>query len=146
MPNLPKLAVSATTAVVWGALCIAMVPPGPAAAADDCAAKPNGVPPQGFHWYYQTDRVNNRKCWRQLRVSETGAAIIPPAAKASQASARMQEVPRAPQVAAKPVTEGRAFFDPKPARGTSSLTEAQRDALFQEFLEWERTRRNSRTN
>jgi hypothetical protein len=32
-------------------------------AADDCVAKPNAQAPQGGHWYYRTDRVNNRKCW-----------------------------------------------------------------------------------
>lgn len=147
MPMLPKFAVGATTAAMWGALCIAMMPSGPAAAADDCAAKPGAPPPQGFHWYYQTDRVNNRRCWRLLRVSETGAPILPPTARSSQASARMpQEAPTAFMTAVKPSTDARAIPDSKPARAASSLSEAQRDVLFQEFLEWERMRRNTRTN
>jgi hypothetical protein len=33
------------------------------AVADDCILKPNAPSPQGSHWYYRTDRVNNRQCW-----------------------------------------------------------------------------------
>jgi hypothetical protein len=31
--------------------------------AAECIAKPDNTPPQGKHWYYQTDRTTNRKCW-----------------------------------------------------------------------------------
>ena len=34
-----------------------------ARAAGTCIAKPNAAAPQGEHWYYRTDRVNNRQCW-----------------------------------------------------------------------------------
>jgi hypothetical protein len=30
---------------------------------DECKAKPDGVSPAGFHWYYRVDRANNRHCW-----------------------------------------------------------------------------------
>jgi hypothetical protein len=32
-------------------------------AAGDCFAQPNRPPAPGGHWYYHSDRVNNRKCW-----------------------------------------------------------------------------------
>lgn len=31
--------------------------------AAECITKPDNTPPQGKHWYYQTDRTTNRKCW-----------------------------------------------------------------------------------
>src|SRR3979411_3326922 len=37
--------------------------PAPAAAADECLAKPNGPSPRGSHWFYRIDRANNRHCW-----------------------------------------------------------------------------------
>ena len=43
------------------------------AVADDCILKPNAPSPQGSHWYYRTDRVNNRQCW-YLR-SDDGQAL-----------------------------------------------------------------------
>ena len=32
-------------------------------AATECRAKPGAPSPQGKHWYYSTDRANNRRCW-----------------------------------------------------------------------------------
>jgi hypothetical protein len=32
-------------------------------AAAECRTKPGAPPPQGKHWYYSTDRANNRRCW-----------------------------------------------------------------------------------
>jgi hypothetical protein len=31
--------------------------------ADQCLAKPKGVAPAGKHWYFNTDRKSQRKCW-----------------------------------------------------------------------------------
>jgi hypothetical protein len=33
------------------------------ARADNCLTAPNSSAPQGSHWYYRTDRANQRKCW-----------------------------------------------------------------------------------
>ncbi len=32
-------------------------------AEENCLAAPNTLAPRGSHWYYRTDRVNQRKCW-----------------------------------------------------------------------------------
>ncbi len=32
-------------------------------AEENCLAAPNTPAPRGSHWYYRTDRVNQRKCW-----------------------------------------------------------------------------------
>ena len=33
------------------------------ARADDCLTAPRSAAPNGSHWYYHTDRANQRKCW-----------------------------------------------------------------------------------
>jgi hypothetical protein len=33
------------------------------AGADNCLTAPNSSAPQGSHWYYRTERANQRKCW-----------------------------------------------------------------------------------
>jgi hypothetical protein len=43
-----------------------------AGAADECIEKPNAPSPRGSHWYYRTDRTNNRQCW--YLSSERGKA------------------------------------------------------------------------
>src|SRR5262245_20070437 len=47
-------------------------------AADACLSKPNAAPPQGSHWYYRSDRTNNRRCWYlgplREKVSEAASA------------------------------------------------------------------------
>jgi hypothetical protein len=35
----------------------------PAGAAAECLLAPSGLSPQGQHWYYRFDRINQRKCW-----------------------------------------------------------------------------------
>jgi hypothetical protein len=40
-----------------------VVPDSIARAAPECLAKPGAAPPEGKHWYYQTDRATKRRCW-----------------------------------------------------------------------------------
>jgi hypothetical protein len=61
-------------------------------AADECIANPNSQPPQGQHWYYQTDRKSKRQCWYlgpegatvRKSAAETPAALARDAANLSQ--------------------------------------------------------------
>jgi hypothetical protein len=55
--------VPAVFAALLAALAITILPGASARALDDCIDAPNSQPPQGSHWYYRTDRVNERKCW-----------------------------------------------------------------------------------
>ena len=46
------------------ALCVAVTALNPnKVLAGDCSEQPDSRPAQGGHWYYHSDRVNNRKCW-----------------------------------------------------------------------------------
>jgi hypothetical protein len=62
--------------------------PNSARAADDCLTAPNSSAPQGSHWYYRTDRTNQRKCWSYRAPGEPAqnatAQTTPEAAPAAQ--------------------------------------------------------------
>jgi hypothetical protein len=45
------------------AFVVGILPSGSAQAVEECVEAPNSAPPQGSHWYYRTDRANQRKCW-----------------------------------------------------------------------------------
>ncbi|HYC15766.1 MAG TPA: hypothetical protein VEC94_01030 [Pseudolabrys sp.] len=68
-------------------------------AADECLSKPNSPAPQGQHWYYRVDHVNNRQCWRLgpegLLVRKSAPQVETPAAP-----------PRAERPTATPPTNG----------------------------------------
>jgi hypothetical protein len=48
-----------------------------APAADECLAKPKGPAPAGKHWYYQTNRSVQRKCWYLDDEGEKTVAAAP---------------------------------------------------------------------
>ncbi|MDQ8729809.1 hypothetical protein [Bradyrhizobium sp. LHD-71] len=52
--------------------------------ADECLTKPKGPAPAGKHWYYQTNRTTQRKCWY---LADAGAKIVEPARPKAAASA-----------------------------------------------------------
>src|ERR1700751_2420012 len=62
--------------------------PNSARAADECLTAPNSSAPQGSHWYYRTDRTNQRKCWYYHAPGEPAqdatAQANPEAARAAQ--------------------------------------------------------------
>lgn len=72
--------------VVLAGVALAETSGSAAPAANDCLAKPKGAPPAGKHWYYQTKRKTQRKCWF---LGDEGAKTV----KAS---------PKKPTVAAAP--------------------------------------------
>jgi hypothetical protein len=75
---------STVVVVSVAALVPSAVFPTAARAADNCFARPTGSPPDGGHWYFQTNRVTHRKCW------VLGAKRIPGAATATVRNAALQ--------------------------------------------------------
>jgi hypothetical protein len=86
--------------------------------AADCLAAPDGAAPEGSHWYYRLDRATKRKCWY---LREAGIPTRP------------ADSPKTPQVAS-PAAE-------KPVRQATPLSKSSREALFQEFLQWQKSQR-----
>jgi hypothetical protein len=84
--------------VVVASVCLAIssavLPDSVARAAPECLAKPSAPAPQGKHWYYQTDRINKRRCWY---LASHGRNARPDAARvAPEQRPAARPVPTAP--------------------------------------------------
>lgn len=77
-------------------------------AAGTCIAKPNAAAPQGEHWYYRTDRVNNRQCWY---LGPIGTGVQKSTTRVSRPPANARAILKALLRAQRPVGT-----DPEPAR------------------------------
>jgi hypothetical protein len=84
--------------------------------ADTCLPSPNGPADPGARWRYRVDPVNQRHCWYQKRAgANAGKQPKAPVAQARAEAARSEE----------------------PAN-MLPLTAAERETLFQEFLQWQK--------
>lgn len=92
-----------------------------AAAAVECLTSPRSDGPAGYHWFYQTDRVHNRKCWYLKKVNR---GVKRP-------------------VAVKPATPVGSTGHRRRAAGPGH-PRLNREALFEEFLRWQKQQENQR--
>jgi len=89
--------------------------------AAECLASPQGATPAGHHWYYRLDHASQRKCWYLKRVGAT--AEKKPAPRARQAVGRS---------------------DDEPTSSVDRRRANNREALFQEFLRWQKQQESRR--
>jgi hypothetical protein len=105
------------------------------ALAVDCLVAPNFAPPPNGHWYYGTDRVQQRKCWH-LRTdngsSQNGARQTAGEAPAKPALSVAADGPHA----------GTGFKDLVAQHEGTKLSDQDVDRLYAEFLEWKRHSKN----
>ncbi len=117
------------------ALVLGLGLPANNASAIDCLSAPNSTAPPNGHWYYRTDRTQDRKCWHlqaDNARSEQGAAQTAheEPAKASQSVA-----------AGDPYTAA-GFNDFMAQREGAKLSTEDVDNLYAEFLQWKRRTKN----
>jgi hypothetical protein len=97
----------------------------------DCLSAPDSSTPPNSHWYYRTDRTQQRQCWH-LRADgqspEQGAGQIVPEAPPAKSSQTMS---------AAPYSLAR-FKDFMAQHGRAKLSEQEIEKLYAEFLEWSR--------
>ncbi len=101
----------------------------------DCLAAPNSPAPPNSHWYYRTDRTQERKCWHLQTdngSSEQGAVQT------------VREAPAKPSqsVAASGPYAGPGFKDFVVQHGGAKLSDQDVEKLYAEFLEWKRRAKN----
>ncbi len=97
-------------------------------AEENCLVAPNTLAPRGSHWYYRTDRVNQRKCW-YLRTE--GPAIQEQAAQKQPetgVTARRPTPNTAPDQSGSEPLELRPVEAPPPALVAKPSKEASRPA------------------
>jgi hypothetical protein len=109
------------------ALCVvlATLNPNKVLAAGDCIEQPDSRPAQGGHWYYHSDRVNNRKCWYLVEPGPIGPQAATPESQPSPAATISQQDQSLLKPDAEQVNE----------RPAPPLDQAKRDALSS-FEEW----------
>ena len=102
----------------------------------DCLTAPDSSPPLNSHWYYRTDRTQQRKCWylradkespEQTALQTTRAAPLPkPLSSVSAAGPFSLE----------------SFKDFMAQHGGTKLSEQDVEKLYAQFLEWNRRAKN----
>jgi len=126
IPRPIRIFAFASVLLAWGAVAI----PNRAFAADCLTAPGSPTPPNG-HWYYRTDRAQQRKCWF-LRTDnqdsgDSSAAVTGAAPSDNQA----QSAAPAPNSLA-------SFKQFMTQRTGAALSNHDVERLYAEFLEWNR--------
>jgi len=106
-----------------------------AAVAEDCLKAPNSSAPANSHWYYHTDRTQQRQCW-YLRTSNDPSqpGAVPTTADAAIAPSSHSVSPAPYSLA--------SFKDFMAQRGGAKLSDQEIEKLYAEFLEWNRGIKN----
>ena len=107
--------------------------PANTAFAVDCLTAPNSPAPPNGHWYYRTDRMQERKCWHlQTDNGQSEQGVVQTA----------REAPAKPSqsVAAGGPYAGPGFKDFVAQRGGAKLSDDDVEKLYADFLEWKRRR------
>jgi hypothetical protein len=98
--------------VVFAGIALATTSAGAAPADDECLAKPKGAAPAGKHWYYNTDRAKQRKCWYLADEGQKVYASAPrkqsPPAASVDSNKESSEQPPAADARAELVDEPKA--------------------------------------
>jgi hypothetical protein len=98
----------------------------------DCLAAPNSSAPPNGHWYYRTDRTEQRKCWylrANTESSDQSAEQVARAAPPENSSRSAAEVGKYSLA---------SFKEFMTQRGGAKLSDEDVKKLYAEFLEWRR--------
>jgi len=103
------------------------------AIAADCLTAPSSSTPSNGHWYYRTDRSQQRKCWF-LRTDNQE-----PEQKSASANQPSAEHPQPASSPPYSLDSFRAFMT---QRMGARPSDHDVETLYAEFLEWNRKARN----
>ena len=106
--------------------------PANTARAVDCLTAPSKSAPGNSHWYYRTDRAEQRKCWHLRAADEASQqGTVQTAREAPLAKSRR------PATAASPYSLA-SFKDFMAQQGGANLSDKDVEKLYARFLEWSR--------
>jgi len=109
--------------------------PANTAFAVDCLTAPNSSAPTNGHWYYRTDRTQQRKCWYLQTGTGTSEQVAVQTAR--EAPARPSQ-----SVAVGGSSSLASFKDFIAQSGGAKLSDQDVEKLYDEFLEWKRHAKN----
>jgi hypothetical protein len=95
--------------------------------AADCLPAPNSPSPQNSHWYYRTDRSQQRQCW-YLRAADGPSQQVPEQTASG--------APPANSVRAASSFSLASFKEFMTHRGSTNLSDKDVEKLYAEFLVW----------
>ena len=107
--------------------------PAKIAFAADCLTAPNSPAPPNSHWYYRTDRTQERKCWHlgtDNGPSEQGAVQT------------VREAPVKPSQSVAASVPSPGFKDFVAQHGGVKPSDQDVEELYADFLEWKRRAKN----
>ena len=110
--------------------------PGNIALAVDCLTAPNSPAPPNGHWYYRTDRTEQRKCWYLRGNTESSEQNALQVAR----EAPPENSPRS--VSASGKYSLARFKEFMAQHGGATLSDDEVKKLYVEFLEWSRRANN----
>ncbi len=114
-------------------LALGLSVPGNVAFADDCLTAPDSPAPPNGHWYYRTDRTQERRCWHLQSDN----------AQSEQAAVQSARAPAKPsQSIAAASYAGSGFKEFAAQHGGAKLSDQDVENLYAEFLEWKRRTKN----
>jgi len=109
---------------------LAVSVPANTALAVDCLTAPNSSAPPNSHWYYRTDRTQQRKCWYIRADTE-------PSEQRAAQTAREAPIVRSSQSESAAVPYSLASFKTFMAQhGGARLSDQDVEKLYAQFLEW----------
>jgi len=127
---------SATAADRHNRLCFVLASglgvsvPAKIAFAADWLTAPSSAAPPNRHWYYRTDRTQDRKCWH---LQTDGGA---------PEQAAVHAVREAPAKPSKAVAGASSFKDSVTQHAGAKPSDQDVETLYAEFLEWRRRAKN----
>jgi hypothetical protein len=101
----------------------------------DCLTAPNSSAPTNGHWYYRTDRTQQRKCWYLRTGTGTSEQVAIQAARETLAKPSQS-------VAVGGSSSLASFKDFIAQNGGAKLSNQDVEKLYAEFLEWKRHAKN----
>jgi hypothetical protein len=117
------------------ASCFSVGVPANTAVAADCVTAPNPSTPSNGHWYYRTDRTQQRKCWFLRTDNELSAQSAMRVARETPARPLQSGSTADPYSLA-------SFKDFMAQHGGANLSNQDIETLYAEFLEWRRRAKN----
>jgi hypothetical protein len=116
--------------VFCATVAVVVLTNGSARAGVDCLAAPNLDPPQGSHWYYRVDSVQQRHCWYLGPEGQKVRHLEPEVQSTAKSAAPMRTETAGDRLTASTQVEP-PLPPPRPAIAADTLTQASVEGIAQ---------------